>query len=110
MPLPRGEGQPPINYKMSVRHVVLLLPSLSLNKATHSSLNLSLRNGEVYPRGRVSVNVLNLTKACLSLSVSVQYVSNLTPTSDVEPTVTLHTELKTILALQRLASLSSVSV
>ncbi len=51
MPLPRGEGQPPINYKMSVRHVVLLelLPSLSLNKATHSSLNLSLRNGEVNP-------------------------------------------------------------
>ena len=26
-----------------------LLPSLSLNKATHSSLNLSLRNGEVNP-------------------------------------------------------------
>lgn len=52
MPLPRGEGQPPINYKMSVRHVAinrLLLPSLSLNEATLSGLNLSLRNGEVNP-------------------------------------------------------------
>ena len=40
MPLPKREGQPPINYKMSVRHVVLLLPSLSLNEATLSGLDL----------------------------------------------------------------------